>query len=289
MRIFPLIPAFVRRAIPSYRNGFFANTSEAETDMNKKIKEAQRDALVKYLDATLRIAAIQDSSCNGLQVQGAPVVRRIGLCVDACMDAYTMAAEAKCQMVIAHHGIIWKGIPSISGTVYTQIKYLMTNDINLYAAHLPLDLHPVYGNNAELAKMIGLTDIKPFGLYHGIAIGFEGVLTKETTLDRLSAGLAKELGSKIVELPFGKKKIKSIAIISGGAGEELGEAIEKKIDCYITGESVHQNHHQAKEAGINAIFCGHYESETLGVKAIGRLLEKKFGVETLFLDIPTIV
>ena len=138
-----------------------------------------RDKLVSYLDDQLRTSQIRDVSCNGLQVQGTETVKKIALVVDASMEAYRKAAELKCQMIIAHHGIIWDGLRSISGGTYEHIKFLLDNGLNLYASHLPLDLHPQLGNNAQLASFIGLKNLKPFGTYKGIEIGFEGTLTDE--------------------------------------------------------------------------------------------------------------
>ena len=257
--------------------------------MEQKNQTVKRDIIVEWLNTELRIDSIEDVACNGLQVQGTEDVCRIGLAVDACLESYRAAAEKKCQMVIAHHGIIWNGLKTISGPVYHQVKFLLDNDINLYAAHLPLDLHATYGNNAELARQIGLRTLKPFGNYHGTEIGYEGVLGKPVSLSALSEKLKSILGGQATILPFGKKQIKRVAIVSGSAGSLLQEGIDKKIDCYITGESKHEHHHLAKEGGLSVIYCGHYHSEKPGVMAVGRALEKKFGIETVFLDIPTIV
>jgi dinuclear metal center YbgI/SA1388 family protein len=257
--------------------------------MKTKHKSAKRDEIVGWLNKELRIDAIEDVSCNGLQVQGVEDICRIGLVVDACLEAYQAAVGKKCQMVIAHHGMIWNGLKTVSGPVYRQIKCLFENGINLYAAHLPLDLHAAYGNNAELARQIGLRSLKLFGNYHGTEIGYVGVLNKPVSLSALSEKLKFILGGQTTILPFGKKQIKRVAIVSGSAGSLLQEGIDKNVDCYITGESKHEHHHLAKEGGLSVIYCGHYHSETLGVMALGRALEKKFGVECVFLDVETIV
>jgi dinuclear metal center YbgI/SA1388 family protein len=257
--------------------------------MKQKNKSATRDSIVNWLNNELRITSIEDVSCNGLQVQGAEDVCRIGLAVDACLDVYRAAAEKKCQMVIAHHGLIWNGLKTISGPVYRQIKFLIDNNVNLYAAHLPLDLHATLGNNAQIAKAIGLRELRPFGNYHGTMIGFEGSFSNAVSLSALSDKLKKFLGGESIVLPFGKNLVKRIAIVSGSAGSLLQEGIDKKIDGYITGEPKHDHHHLAKEGGISVIYCGHYHSEKPGVIALGKALEKKFGVESVFLDVETIV
>jgi len=257
----------------------------------QKIKHASvdRDDLTAFIDTFLNISKISDSSCNGLQVQGSDTITRIGLAVDACMLSYEAAVAEDCQMLITHHGIIWNGLKNITGATYDHIQYIIESGLNLYASHLPLDLHKEVGNNIQLAKLLSLGKVTPFGFYEGTEIGFEGVLPSKTDFNTVVTTLCEELNTECTVLPFGKDKISTVAIVSGGAGNELTQAIDKGIDCYITGEGVHQNYHAAIEAGINVIYAGHYHTEKLGVQALGKILEKEFGVETVFLDIPPIV
>lgn len=255
----------------------------------RETKAISRDAIIKFLDRELRIQEIEDLSRNGLQVEGTEEVRRVGLAVDACTEAFGAAADNGCQMIIAHHGMIWGGLPYITGNVCRQIRFLFDRGISLYAAHLPLDLHPKWGNNARIADSIGLRSRKPFGDYKGTMVGYEGVLPAPVGIKALSLRLEKALGGSNVVLPFGKKEIRSVGIMSGRATETLAEAIERRLDCFVTGEPRHEHHHMAKEARINAIYCGHYYSEKVGVQAIGKLLERKFGVASVFLDIPTLM
>jgi dinuclear metal center YbgI/SA1388 family protein len=259
--------------------------------MTKKTSNlVPRDAIVEFLDRELRVASIEDYSCNGLQVQGAGRVGRVGLAVDASLETYEAAARERCQMLLVHHGMIWGGLRRIATTVHRQLKFLFDNEISLYGAHLPLDLHPVYGNNAQLAKnILGMSGLKPFGNYKGILIGFEGRFPRPVTLEALAGRLTQRLGGNAVLLPFGKPVVRRAAVVSGGGADELAEAIDKGVDCYITGEPRHENYHAAKEAGINVIYGGHYHTEKPGVQAIGKVLEKKFGVESVFLDIETII
>src|SRR5450759_3167711 len=140
-----------------------------------------RDAIVGFLDDTLRTSQIKDSSCNGLQVQGAATVHRVGLAVDACLEAYQKAHASGCQMLPVHHGLIGHGMKAVTGRNYQHVRYLIQHELNLYAAHLPLDLHPEYGNNIQLAKMLDLQGIKPFGDYHDQMIGYQGTLAKPAT------------------------------------------------------------------------------------------------------------
>lgn len=244
--------------------------------------------LVHYLNTRLLVDATEDASRNGLQVQGAKNIKRIGLATDAAIDVYKKARDLGCQMLIAHHGLIWKGLYSVTGRNYDHIKFLLENDMNLYAAHLPLDKHPEIGNNAELGRVIELENRTDFGHYHGVSIGFSGTLKFPLSLDQLAARFQKVVGGSPVTLSFGKKQIASLGIVSGGGSSTLGEAIELDLDCLVTGEGQHENYHLAKEGGINVLYLGHYHSETLGVRALGKELEAKFDLETVFIDEPTI-
>ncbi|MBW2260733.1 MAG: Nif3-like dinuclear metal center hexameric protein [Deltaproteobacteria bacterium] len=248
-----------------------------------------RDEIVAFLDEELDVRSVEDESMNGLQVQGRGEVEKVALATDAALKVYRRAADLGCGMVVAHHGILWSKLTPITGVLHDHVRFLLEGRINLYAAHLPLDLHPRLGNNAELARMAGVREPLPFGRYHGKDIGFMGGLEQDLPLDELAGRLAGELGASPVVLPFGSGKVGSVGIVSGGGAFCLSEAIEKRLDCFVTGEGAHWNHHLALEAGIDVIYLGHYHSETPGVKAVGALLEERFGLGTVFIDEPTIV
>lgn len=252
----------------------------------KKI-EIDRDRLVEFLDRELQIATVADYSCNGLQVEGTAKVKRVGLAVDACRATFSGAVEQGCDMLIVHHGIIWGGLQSIRGACYRQVRFLIEHGLNLYAAHLPLDLHSTFGNNAGLAALLNLKRTVPFGLHKGVTIGYEGSLPRATALDAIVETLCRGLDTECTVLPFGKKTVKRIAIVSGGGADELAQAIEKGVDLFVTGEPDHKNYHEALEAGINVVYAGHYHTEKPGVQAVGRALTKQFTLETVFVDVPT--
>jgi dinuclear metal center YbgI/SA1388 family protein len=211
----------------------------------------------------------------------------VGLAVDASLQTYRSAVDAGCQMLIVHHGLIWNGIRAVTDATYRHLKFLLDHDLNIYASHLPLDKHPVVGNNVQLARIVGIATPVPAFTYHGTVIGCRGALRSGRSLRDISSKLTSAISSEPVILPFGPQKSRTIGIVSGGAPDMLQQAIEAGLDCFITGESAHFTHHQAAEAGINVIFAGHYQTETVGVKALGAMVAKKFGVETVFLDIPT--
>ena len=248
---------------------------------------ASRRDIVQFLDDLLNTAKINDSCRNGLQVQGADSITRVGLAVDACVAAYRQAVRAKCQMLIVHHGLLWDRVERVTGRMHMHMKFLLEHDLNLYASHLPLDLHAEVGNNAQLAQRLGVTNTEPFGLYHGMNIGVLGTLAKPTTLKALAAQVQRLLGGKCELLPFGRKSLRRIAIVSGAAGSLLDEAVDKQADCYLTGEPSHSTYQASREAGINVLYAGHYHSEQLGVQELGRRLTERFGIQAIYLNEPS--
>jgi len=242
--------------------------------------------IVNFLNEYLKIAEIKDFSVNGLQVQGKKEVEKIVFGVDACQSIFNAAKNEDADMVVVHHGIIWGGIKSITGITYERIKFLIENGISLYAAHLPLDMHSTVGNNAQFLKIFEIEKKEEFGNYHELNIGYMGEFKKEKSVDLFVNEINTKLETKCIALKFGKEKIKKVGVVSGGAPEIIEEAIGK-VDCFVTGEASHQVYHAAKEAKINVVFAGHYATETLGVKALSSLLEKKFKIKTLFIDLPT--
>ncbi|MEK6845711.1 MAG: Nif3-like dinuclear metal center hexameric protein [Nanoarchaeota archaeon] len=245
--------------------------------------------IAEFLDQELDINGIEDDSSNGLQVENTGEIKKIGFAVDACLETFQQAVEAGCQMLIVHHGLFWnKGKFYLAGISYNKIKFLLENNLALYAAHLPLDLHSQYGNNAQIAKLLNLQNTEPFGKYHEKVIGIKGELKAAVSIKEIKKNL--EINKiQALTLPFGKDKIKTIAIISGGAAAEVEEAIHKKADLYITGEPMHHVYHMAKESNINVIFGGHYETEVWGVKALMSVLKDKFKVNVEFIDVPTLI
>lgn len=239
-----------------------------------------------FLDDYLKIAQIEDSSVNGLQVEGKKEVNKIAFGVDACQSLFDFAKNENADMVVVHHGIIWDGIKSVTGITYKRIKFLVENEISLYASHLPLDKHDEIGNNIQFLKLLKIEKKEEFGDYHGINIGFMGEFKSDKNIDSFVEDIDRKLMTKCKILKFGKDKIKKVGVVSGCAPGIVEEAVEK-VDCFVTGEASHQVYHAAKEAKINVVFAGHYATETLGVKALSELAEKKFKIKTQFIDLPT--
>lgn len=243
------------------------------------------ETIVSFLDRELNIKAFADDSHNGLQVGNSGRISRICVGVDASLAFCEKAAKRKADMVICHHGLSWgDSLKRITGLNYRRLKFLMDNDIALFACHLPLDAHPRHGNNAQICKAFGLRRLKPFGFYHGLPIGFSGALPKAMPYTAFKARAQRVFGNTIATMDFGKSMIRTVAVVSGGAAAQIDEAGQKGIDAYISGEPKLMAYHLAQEYGINAIFAGHYATEVFGVKALARLLASRFRVKTEFLD-----
>jgi dinuclear metal center YbgI/SA1388 family protein len=242
-------------------------------------------AIAKYLDAELKIDAFQDSSHNGLQVANSGKVKRICCGVDASLEFFELAHAYGANMVICHHGISWgDSMARITGLNYQRVSALLKYDMALYASHLPLDAHPTLGNNARICRTLGLKTLKPFGMYNGKPIGFEGRLPKPRRFSSFERMVSEKIGTPLHTWDFGKKTVQSVAVVSGGAAGEIAEAGEKGIDVYLSGEQSLAAYNLAREYGVNAIFAGHYATERFGVQAVSERLKKRFGVEVEFLD-----
>ena len=246
-----------------------------------------RDDLVAWLDRTLAVADWSDKSLNGLQVEGEPRVSRVALATDAALATFEAAAAGGAQFLVVHHGLFWGAPAPITGPLRARIAALLDAGISLYAAHLPLDAHPEVGNNAVLARLLGLEDVQPFGIYHGRAIGVRGRLPAAVELPVLAARIQALLDAPPDVLPFGARSVERVAIVAGAAAELIPEADQAGVDAFVTGETSHIAWHLAREHRLNVVFAGHYATETLGVRALGERLAGEFGLETLFLDAPT--
>jgi len=244
--------------------------------------------IVGFLDTYLKIDDIQDSSWNGLQFEGDPKVEKIAFAVDASAESFEKAVEENAGLLIVHHGHFWQSHnPSISGWSKDRIDVLYKNGLSLYASHLPLDRHKEVGNNAELLKLLGAPIKEEFLFHKGKNIGWIGERKRAISISDIEQKLNDNLKTSCIVLPFGKKNIKTIAVCSGG-GSYGGfyEALSSKADLYITGDTA-EVYYTAKDSGINVIFAGHHASETVGLKALSKIVEKKLKIETVFIDLPT--
>ncbi len=244
----------------------------------------------RYFREILPIALWQESDfgLNGLQVgRENQNVERVAFAVDACMEVFQRAAQWKGDLVFVHHGIFWGKTAPVTGYLYRRIRFLTVNDIGLYAAHLPLDVHPELGNNASLVRLLGLSDVEPFGFFRGKTVGYKGRFPEPMKLDRIPALIGLDDQRDLTMFPFGPSEIRTVGVISGSAHHDIEQAISENLDLYITGEPSHEMYHTAQEAGISVLCGGHYRTEVWGVKMMAERVKSDCGLETCFIDVPT--
>ncbi|MGC4016678.1 MAG: Nif3-like dinuclear metal center hexameric protein [Luteolibacter sp.] len=243
--------------------------------------------LTDFLDTQLRISEIADYSgaVNGLQLESDGEVRRIIAAVDASLPVVAAAAAGGPGLLLVHHGMFWQGAQPVRGAFYRKLKVAMEAGLAIYSAHLPLDVHPEWGNNIRLARAIGLREPVPFLDWKGRPMGLKGGW--DGTREELVEATAAAVGGSVHVCPGGKDRIASVGLVTGGAGSEVAAAAASGIDAFITGEGPHWSYPLAEELGLNVLYAGHYATETFGVKALAEELSHRFGLPWEFIDHPT--
>jgi dinuclear metal center YbgI/SA1388 family protein len=245
-------------------------------------------AIVEYLDKYLRHPGFPDypGASNGLQLENAGSVGKLGAAVDACEAVINEAAERGISLLIVHHGLMWEQHPiAYTGSRFRKLKRAIQADLAVYASHLPLDAHPTVGNNALLAKAIGLKSPEPFAPYKTEPVGLRGEMN--VSLEELVRRVQDAVGGSVNVCGGGPKRVKRVGVITGGAGSSVADIARAGIDTFITGEGPHWSFTAAEELGLNVLYAGHYATETFGVKALAAHLGKKFKLEWEFIDHPT--
>lgn len=243
--------------------------------------------LTAWLDTYLDIGGFGDASLNGLQVEGRSEVTKVAVAVDSSLTTFEAAAERGADLLVVHHGLFWGRPLAIRGMHGRRVKYLLDHGISLYAAHLPLDAHPEVGNNYGLARILGMSDLEPFGSAGNRTLGVKGRFPNKVTLRELADTLEKELGESVLVHAGGALEIETLGIITGGAAREVSTAADEGLDAFLTGEPKHETFYDAFERGINALYAGHYMTETVGVSLLADKLEAEFGLEADFILLPT--
>jgi dinuclear metal center YbgI/SA1388 family protein len=248
---------------------------------------AARDEIVEFLDDFLSAPQWDDYGPNGLQVPGAKEVGLVVTGVSAHRELFERAAEAGAQLAVCHHGLLWdRGPRVITPGLRGRLETLFAANLSLAAYHLPLDAHPEVGNNALLCEALGLERGEPFGDHRGRPIGFVGRSEGGLAIAELIERCRTALGREPLVFDGGPELVRSVGIVSGGGAASLSEAIERRLDAFLTGEPAEFAMAEAREAGIHFLAAGHYATETLGVRRLGVLLEDRFGVSHRFIDVP---
>ena len=229
--------------------------------------------------------AIGTMRLNGLQIENSGRVTRIGAAVDVSTRVLTEAQKRDVDLLIVHHGLFWPGLQPIQGALRRQLRIAFENDIALYSAHLPLDIHPKVGNNAQLVAALGLKSPQPFLEEKGQPVGLK--VRASLPRSELVRKLQKVLNGPVKVFGFGPKQTRSIGVVTGAAGSEIYRVADEGIDTFITGEAPHWAAVAAEELGMNLLLGGHYATEVFGVKALAAHLSKRFRIPWEFIDCPT--
>jgi len=244
--------------------------------------------IIAFLDDLLETHRFEDYGPNGLQVPGAEEVTTVVTGVSAHRELFERALAHGAQLVLAHHGILWRSQPlRIDATQAARLKLLLTHDLALGAYHLPLDAHLEHGNNALLATGLGASELTPAFPSKGTPIGViarfddPGVPAAE-----LTARVARLTEREPLAFDAGPAHVRTLGIVSGGGASFLNDAIGAGLDAFLTGEPAEWAMASAREAGIHFIAAGHYATETLGIRRIGELVAERFGVAHTFIPVP---
>lgn len=248
-------------------------------------KTVDRDELEKYLARTLDITRFRDFCPNGLQVEGRRTIKILVTGVTASVALIEAAVDLKADALLVHHGYFWRGEDArVVGPKHRRLKLLLAHDINLFAYHLPLDMHPELGNNAQLAKRLGLTASSRFG---EDGLGWLGLATDDAvkTVGDLASLIEVRLGRTPLVVGDMAQPLGSIGWCTGAAQNLLAEAISAGAATYLSGEISEPTVHLAREADVTYIACGHHATERYGVQALGAHVADQFGIQTHFIDI----
>ena len=241
----------------------------------------------KLLSDRLDMDSFDDISLNGVQIESENRdVKKVAFAVDACLATIEVAVKEKADVLVVHHGLFWGKPLATAGGHYKRVKSAIDGNLTLFAAHIPLDAHLVYGNSAQMAIRLGMTEFDPFSMWRGKYIGVKGKLPFPMSVEEVAALL--DFNPLFADMLINRKeKVESVGIVSGGAGDDVADAINEGLDLFITGEIGHENYHIAKEAGIDVLGGGHYKSEVFGVKALERMSKRELGLETVFIPMET--
>lgn len=250
-----------------------------------KIKSVNRDALAQFLAAELQIARFRDYCPNGVQVEGRSEIKLLVSGVTASLVLLEKAVDLHADAVLVHHGYFWRGEDMrVIGQKQKRLKLLLGNDISLFAFHLPLDMHPQLGNNAQLANILDLYPVSRFGEDD---LGWMGTMDDSSvrTVGDLAHHIERRLQRKPLLIGNPDQLLSQIAWCTGAAQTMFDQAISAGASVYLSGEISEPTVHLARESGVAYLACGHHATERYGVQALGAHIAKHFGVTHHFIDI----
>lgn len=246
-----------------------------------------REVLLAAFDDLLQPASFKDYGPNGLQVEGRPHVRKLVSGVTASLALIEAAVASGADAVLVHHGLFWRGQDGrVTGWMKRRLSCLLANEINLFAYHLPLDAHPVLGNNAQLALRLGVElSTEADGRFGDQSLGVLG-RCRPTTAGAFSAMVGGALEREPVFVGAPERPVARVALCTGGAQGYFEAAIAAGADLFVTGEISEPQAHYARESGVAYVACGHHASERYGAPAVAQAVADRLGIEHRFIDIP---
>ena len=247
------------------------------------VSRIEIDAALKGL---LQPEFFKDYAPNGLQVEGKDNIKVLVSGVTACQALIDEAVQLGADAIFVHHGYFWKGEnPALVGMKQKRVKTLLEHGINLFAYHLPLDAHPELGNNAQLARKLGIEMTGPLDLGNPRSIGNEGRLPQPRSGEDFAAHISRCLGRDVLHVAGSDRPVQRVAWCTGGAQGFIEQAVALGVDAYITGEASEPTTHIAREYGIHFYGAGHHATERYGANAVGAWLAEKFHINHRFIDI----
>jgi len=243
---------------------------------------ARRDDILEFARELLDLDAFHDYGPMGLQVTGSDEVTKVAAGVSSSRELFERAADAGAQLLLVHHGLFWENDPRIvDRQLKGRLQALFAGDVTLAAYHLALDAHPEIGNNALLARRLGIEQLDRV-----LEWGFGGGLDPPLTLDDLAGRLEQATGQQPRVFAGRPERIQRAAVITGGAARLFPQIAALGYDAYVTGEPAEPTLHAARELGTHFLAGGHYATETFGITALAQKLAERFGLEWEFLDLP---
>jgi dinuclear metal center YbgI/SA1388 family protein len=247
----------------------------------------KRDELQAYLQHSLAVDGLQDYCPNGLQVSGSQEIRHLVTGVTGNLALFERAVQLKAEAVLVHHGLFWRGDdPCVKGMLRARLAVLLAKNINLFAYHLPLDVHRPLGNNWQLADQLGCQ--VDGSLFSGARehLVLHGRFSRALSPAKFGVRLAQVFGRSPLHLSGGKKLIHTFAWCTGAGHSFLQDAANFGVDAFLTGEVSERTTHQASELGVEVFVAGHHATERYGVQALGAHLAQRFGIKHTFVDVP---
>ncbi|NQZ30077.1 MAG: Nif3-like dinuclear metal center hexameric protein [Oceanospirillaceae bacterium] len=240
-----------------------------------------------YCNKLLSSDSFKDYCPNGLQVAGANKISKIVTGVTACQQLLDSAVSVGADLILTHHGYFWRGEDQrVVSIKKNRLKTLLVNDISLLAYHLPLDAHAIYGNNVQLAKLMGWQVTSGMDAPIGESIVLLGELQQAMSAAELACQIGQKLNREPLYIEGHNRPIKKIAFCTGAAQSYIEQVASFGVDAFISGEISEQTVHLARELGINYFAAGHHATESFGVQALGEHLAEKYDLEHQFIDVP---